>query len=365
MPAQQRGFARRRGKKWLACWYDADGRERTRGGFETKTHALKYAAERADAATAEAASRRFGDSRLVVVERPESVDALLDLFLEKHGARVDAATRKKLETQLRRARAVFGDRHPESLARLELEDWQNDLSPGSRHDVFRAFRQALTWGHDRNLTTRNATDGIKNPKRKREDRKPILPFESWEEIDAIEAELDPLYIGLPTFATGSGLRPEEWTALERTDVDLANRYVIVNKRYSGGQLKRGTKNGVAERRVPLRERVVEALSRRATRIDTPLLFPAPRGGYIDIERFRYREWTPALRAAGLAHRGPNHCRHTFATWAIISGSVQTAELAVLMGTSVKEIEDTYFRWLQSADERLVKAFDAFDARAVG
>jgi hypothetical protein len=38
------------------------------------------------------------------------------------------------------------------------------------------------------------------------------------------------------------------------------------------------------------------------RIDTPVLIPAARGGYIDIERLRQREWTPALRAAGLEHR---------------------------------------------------------------
>lgn len=362
MPAQQRGFARKRGKKWLACWYDDAGRERSRGGFQTKTAAAEYANQQAAAAVEHVASRRFGDSKLIAFDRPQSVDELCDLFLEKHGRRVDDATKRKLETQLRRARAAFGGRHPDSLLQLELEDWQNDLSPGSRHDVFRAFRQTLTWGQSRSLITRNASDGIKNPKRKREERRPILPFESWDEIDAVETELDPLYVGIPTFATGTGLRPEEWAALDKTDVDLVGRYVTVNKRYSGGQLKRGTKNGVPERRVPLRERVVEALQRRVPRIDTPILFPAPRGGYIDIERFRYREWSPALRAAGLAPRGPNHCRHTFATWAIISGSVQTAELAVLMGTSVKEIEDTYFRWLQSADERLLKAFDAFDGR---
>lgn len=55
------------------------------------------------------------------------------------------------------------------------------------------------------------------------------------------------------------------------------------------------------------------------RIDTQILVPAIRGGYIDIERFRHREWTPALRAAGVDHRRIYDCRHTFATWAIESG----------------------------------------------
>jgi integrase len=98
------------------------------------------------------------------------------------------------------------------------------------------------------------------------------------------------------------------------------------------------------------------------RIDTPILFPAPRGGYIDIEKFRHREWTPALRAAGLITRGPNTMRHTFATWAIESGEVKLPHLATLMGTSVRELEDTYFRWPRRTDDQLLAAFDAYDAK---
>jgi hypothetical protein len=33
-----------------------------------------------------------------------------------------------------------------------------------------------------------------------------------------------------------------------------------------------------------------------------------------------------------------------------------------MGTSVRELEDTYFRWLQRMDDQLRAALDAYDAR---
>jgi integrase len=59
--------------------------------------------------------------------------------------------------------------------------------------------------------------------------------------------------------------------------------------------------------------VLDALDAMPRRIETEILFPAPRGGYIDLERFRHREWTPALRAAGIDHRPVKAMRHTFAT----------------------------------------------------
>ena len=226
--------------------------------------------------------------------------------------------------------------------------------------MFRAFRQALAWAVDRQLATVNASNGIKNPKRKRHERREVHPFESWKDVEAVADELDNRYRAIPFVAVGCGLRPEELFALERRDIERQENVLHIRRRFTGGVLKEGGKTDGSVRAVPLRRVVLDALDAMPPRIDSPLLFPAPRGGHIDVEKFRHREWAPALGASGVPHRRLYDCRHTFATWAIESG-VELWYLARVMGTSTVQIEDTYARWLKRTDDRLRAAFDAYDS----
>lgn len=125
-------------------------------------------------------------------------------------------------------------------------------------------------------------------------------------------------------------------------------------------LKEGGKTDGSVRAVPLRKVVMEALDAMPPRIDSPLLFPTPRSFHIDGEKFRHREWAPALRAAGIDHRRLYDCRHTFATWAIESG-VHLFYLATIMGTSITQLEDTYAGWMKRTDDQLRVALHAYDA----
>lgn len=355
MPAKQQGDVIKRGRVWQARWSDDQGKRRSRSGYETKTAAREFLKAELDRV-----GRLRRGEEMPAADRPATVDVLLDLFLEKHGRTIDPATTGKLTTQLKKARAEFGERGPDTLKMAEIEDWRELLPAGSRHDCFRAFRQALAWGVARGLVNRDASAGIKNPKRKRHERRDVFPFETWAEVEKVVDELDKRYRAIPILLVGTGLRPEEAFGLHRSDIE--GNLLHVRRRFSSGAVKEGGKTPGSVRVVPLRQKVLDALAAMPPRIDTPILFPAPRGGYIDLEKFRHREWAPALRAAGLTHHRVYDTRHTFATWAIRDG-VPTMKLAKLMGTSVGQLEDTYVRWLQSDDDDLRAVFNKADGKA--
>jgi integrase len=165
------------------------------------------------------------------------------------------------------------------------------------------------------------------------------------------------------FAVGTGLRPEEWLALSWRDVDWTGRVVTLRRTFSGGELHEYGKTARSRRRVPLRQRAADALEALPQRLDTPLLFPALRVGYINLHNWRAREWKPAIRAAGIEpERRIYDLWHTYATFSLAVG-VSLFTLSRRIGTSVKMIDRTYGHLAPDAEEYERGLLDAFDTKS--
>jgi integrase len=261
-----------------------------------------------------------------------------DDYLQRWGVDVMPRTRTTIQHWLTPARQRFG-----SWTLAELEGAANDINrwrsriptDDARHKQTRAIRQvleaAVRWGY---INRNPAVAAGRNTQPRADEIRPFTP----EEIDQICDELAPQDAAIVTFAAATGLRTNEWIALERRDIDRQNPAVAVARRYAHGQPTPYPKT--ARRRVPLTPDAINALEHVPPRIDTTVLFPAENGANLNLNNWRNRTWTPALQAAGITQRGPYHLRHTFATEALAAG-IGIWQLARLMGCSPDMIQHHY------------------------
>lgn len=358
MPPTQHGQPYRIGAgKWGLRYYDLDGVRRRKSPFPTRSAALAHYREHIEPVL-----------RGEPVPMPElTLAALVELYLERHAANVRPGTIDTLRDRLARALAAFGDVPLRELERMagDIASWSARLPARSRHDYVRALRQVLDagvrWGH---LTVNPAALAGRNP------MPPTRSIRVYtrDELDAIALELPPAYVTLPAFAAATGLRPQEWAALERGDVDRRGGVVNVRRTVTGGKRARTplgvvelAKTSASRRQVPLSPRALQALDQCPARIDTRLLWPADEGGPLRLDNFRRRAWGPAIEAAGIATPARIYdMRCTFASNAIAAG-IDVFELSRVMGTSIKMIERSYGTLLTGAAAGIADRLAAFEA----
>jgi integrase len=105
----------------------------------------------------------------------------------------------------------------------------------------------------------------------------LRPFDGAAEIDAIAAELGEVFGALVVLAAETGLRPEEWIALERREVDRAGGAVAVQRKFASGSLRPYPKTARSRRRVPLTRRALAALGADTAAARYAALVPGRRG----------------------------------------------------------------------------------------
>ncbi|MFN0154523.1 MAG: tyrosine-type recombinase/integrase [Gaiella sp.] len=314
-----------------------------RGGFQSERdagEALDRALERLRRATGTATTLTLA--------------GLVDVYLAQHDAQRE--TIDKLRWLLAKAVGEFGDRRLGELRSQEIAAWRMTIAPGHRFEATQALRQvlarAVAWGM---IDVNPAKQGVDNPQRRRTEKR---PFESWAQLAAVASKLGACSGPLVMFAAATGLRPGEWIALERRDIDPTARVVYVRRAYRNGRLK-CTKTEGSVRAVPLQEIALDAIARIPMSADTDLLFPSLRGAYFDLHNFRTREWKPAQLAVGITPlRRVYDLRHTFATFALRAG-ISTFDLSRYMGASLTMIDRHYGHLARDGRDHAINLLDAY------
>ena len=329
------------GQPLWAYRYRLEGRGSARpqvGGFASRTEAQDALRKVLD---------RLGPGRTTMT-LTELVEEYLDLY------QAEPVTIAKLRWLLGKATATLGETRLAEQSPKDVYAWRLTIPEGHRFEATQALRQVLNWAVDWGLLDSNpAKCGIRNtPRRAREK----LPFDTWQQIEAVAAKLSPVYGPIVVFAAATGLRPSELFGLR-----------AARRRSRGGRRLRATRvcqrqaeaheDTAQQPRRPLQARALEALA-RLPRPENGILFPNLRGGRIDFRSFGRRHWKPAQRAAGIEpSRDLYDLRHTYATFALRAG-VPVFAVSRFMGSSIAMIDHHYGHLAHDSRQHAVSLLDA-------
>lgn len=251
--------------------------------------------------------------------------------------------------------ATIGELSPSELGHDELQCALNDLAanghPRSTEEeprglarntvegTLKALRQLCSHGEN-HWEWLNPTHDLVIPKQglSKASTKDVRPFQSWEEVFALESAF--LYLEQRDLARwvlwscGTGERLQESIVKRECDLIRGEGAVRVHRSLRAGIEAEVTKYDSAavyyatEVALGVMNEIPPDVRRDPLNWqESPLLFPWHDGGLIDITALRRSGagnkleglWRQALKHAGLEYRPPKHMRHTFAYLALTGG----------------------------------------------
>lgn len=210
------------------------------------------------------------------------------------------------------------------------------LAPATVHQAYRVLHQCLVSAEASGLIGRNPLDVVKPP---RVEARPMRCLDPGE-IDRLADAIDERYRALVLVAAYGGLRAGELLALRWENVDLAGRKVHVSEQTdidAGPDVVKSPKTSAGRRAVSLARFVVDELEAHGRRMHeegdgavvhldarprrwSGPVFTDDAGERLNLGRWRYRHWRPAVARAGLAGLRIHDLRHTCASLAIQAGA---------------------------------------------
>lgn len=289
-----------------ARWQDHVGRRhKKRVGKRTQAQAYR------DKMVGLARERVLFPERFIALEKPASWTLHEAMSYYQEHTNAEGGSKHRDQTHQRLLGALWG---PRILQDIDPEDIRNWMATRSRlvspHTVNREFgylkrvaRRAVACGR----CAADPTGGVRKLK-----CRPRLPrYLKPEEDAALRRTLSGRDWLIVELAYRTGLRAGEQFSLEKTQVHLDERYILLQTTKSGGQ-----------EIVRLNTRAVEILRELMDRDvnPTPWVLPNARGTRpIQSAQFARRVFRPALMRAGIQRFRWHDLRHTHASWLAIAG----------------------------------------------
>ncbi len=315
------GFAgfRCEGKRWLARWVDAEGREQSKT-FNRKGDAQTWLGTEV---VAPMASGSYVPARAGVV----TVAAVYESWAraQSHISPKTVATRKSAWCS--RVEPQWGAVAVADIRTAAVRAWvaamkADGLGVPGIENAFRLLRQILGAAVEDSRIPRNPCDGVKLPKRQHADRGYLSHAQVAALADAMDRQPE-----VVRFLAYTGLRWGEMAALRVCDFDMLRRRVNVSRSVTeSGGLVWSTPKTHERRSVPFPAVLADELS--ALMIGKgrdELVFTDMRGGVLRNSNWRARVFAPAVAACQKVDESfpsitPHDLRHMAASLAISAGA---------------------------------------------
>jgi integrase len=203
------------------------------------------------------------------------------------------------------------------------------------------------------MIPRNPADPVKVSKLSHKERRFLSPEEAQRFLEAAGVMPNGLIFEVALVA---GMRPEEYLALQWSDVDFARRTVIVQRvlvRHQGKVSFEKPKTPKSRRSIPLPESLIKKLADHKRRQAEHrlrmgslwrhhnLVFCSEEGTPHQIPNITYRYFRPILKKAGLPQIRLYDLRHSQATFLLMADENPKVVSERLGHSTVKLTLDTY------------------------
>lgn len=263
--------------------------------------------------------------------------ALFDTYVEWMRKRVEGVSADYYVNTLARHVRPEWDKRPVAMLTVgNVKAWLKDLAETglvlkSARNVVIPFNCALDLAVGEGKLKHNPFADIKLgdewPKKQRASDYQPDPFSEKERAAILAADAHEGRRNMLTAWWWGGYREEEIVALRWSDVDFDNERVRVCRVNSRGKIEERTKTTSSERWVPMIGPALDAFKRQRllTRLKPHgFVFENPNTGkpFKWTQSLSNYQWPTLLKRAGVRHRGPNQCRHTFASIMLKTEGVQ-------------------------------------------
>lgn len=231
------------------------------------------------------------------------------------------------------------------------------VSPKTVRNAHALLSSVLDTAHQAEMIDRNPAKGVDVPKDNVREEKDIFTRTEW---DRFYYHMDDHYKPLTAFLLTTGARIGEATAVRVRDLKVSTSAVHIvrawKKAAQGQEL--GTPKSRRSRRVVVVPTWALQAFREAAKGKGPddLLFTTPTGARVHGHRYGERQWKRALTKAGIdKHLTPHSARHTFASWALMSGIAPQTVQHRLGHESLQTTSEVYGHLLLDAQAAAVDA----------